>query len=99
MNVVKTPRFNLLIMRLRWQVGEFFVLLGVMLLIIFFATGQVGSPVYLYFCVGVPLLGLGIFLMWTGKNPVEASKRFRIVRNYSVKREKKKNKEGDKTES
>jgi hypothetical protein len=81
-------------MTLRWQVGEFFVLLGVLLLIIFFITGQVDSPIYWYFCIGVPVLGLGIFFMWTGRNPVEASKRFRIMRNFSERREKKKKKGG-----
>jgi hypothetical protein len=85
-------------MMLRWQVGQFFLLLGFILLVMFFITGQVNSPIYLYFCSGVLGLGLGAFLMWTGRNPVPSSERFRIMRRYSERREKKKKKGGEKPE-
>lgn len=86
-------------MTTKWQVGVFVALLGFFGLILFFITGQVNSPIYLYFCSGVLLLALGVFLMWTGRNPVAPSGRFRVMRRYTERREKKKKKRGgEKTE-
>jgi hypothetical protein len=85
-------------MMLKWQVGQFFVLLGFIVLIVFFISGQENNPIFLYFCSGVLLLGLGVYFMWTGRNPGVPSERFRFMRRFSERREKKRKKGGEKTE-
>lgn len=79
----------------KWNVGQFFVLLGILLLVFYFATSQVDSPIVYYFCFGVILLLFGVYMMWIGRNPPIASDRFRSIRRMSEKRNKPK-KDADK---
>ena len=79
----------------KWNVGQFFLLSGILLLVLYFATSQVNSPIVYYFCFGVILLLFGVYLMWIGRNPPIASDRFRSVRRMSEKKKKPK-KEADK---
>jgi sugar phosphate permease len=65
---------------LRWQVGQFLILLGIIGLIVFFVTDQVKQTNCLYFCSGVLVLILGVYAMWTGRNPPQPSERFRFFR-------------------
>ena len=39
----------------KWNVGQFFLLSGILLLVLYFATSQVDSPIVYYFCFGVIL--------------------------------------------
>ncbi len=71
---------------MKWQVGQFLVLVGFLLLLIYFMTSQEHSPIYLSFCAGVIVLGLGGYLMWIGRNPPVPSERFRALRSLSEKR-------------
>lgn len=77
---------------LKWQVGQFLVLLGLIGLVIFFVTDQVKSPDYLFFCSGLLVVILGGYVMWLGRNPPPPSERFRILRGMGTKRDKKKKK-------
>jgi hypothetical protein len=77
---------------LKWQVGQFLVLLGLIGLVIFFVTDQVKSPDYLFFCSGLLVVILGGYVMWLGRNPAPPSERFRILRGMATKRDKKKKK-------
>ncbi len=79
----------------KWNVGQFFLLSGILLLVLYFATSQVNSPIVYYFCFGVILLLFGVYLMWIGRNPPIASDRFRSIRRMSEKKKKPK-KEADK---
>jgi uncharacterized membrane protein YfcA len=75
----------------KWNVGQFFLLCGILLLLLYFATSQVDSPIVYYFCFGVILLLLGVYMMWIGRNPSIASDRFRSLRRMSEKKKKPKN--------
>ena len=77
----------------KWQVGQFFLVLGILLLILYFITNQAKSPTILYFCSGVLLLFLGIYLMWVGRNPPMDRERFRMLRQMSERRKKPKKEE------
>ncbi len=65
---------------LRWHVGQFLVLIGILGLIIFFVSDQVNQPNCLYFFSGLVALLLGGYAMWTGRNPPQPSQRFRYFR-------------------
>ena len=68
----------------KWQVGQFFIFVALIILIVFFITNQVGSPEFLYFCSGFALLIWGGYLMWRGRNPTpSSSERFRSIRRIS----------------
>lgn len=70
----------------KWQVGQFFIFLALIVLIVFFITNQVDSPELLYLCSGFFLLVLGAYLMWSGRNPTRtSSERFRTIRRISRK--------------
>lgn len=71
------------------RIGQFFFFLGFLCLIIFFATSQVDMPQYPYLCSGVVLFALGVYLMWTYRNPPQPSDRFSTWRKLSTNREKK----------
>lgn len=81
-------------MSLKWPVGQFFVLLGVLMLILYFISTQTSSPMLLSFCSGVVLLMIGVYFLWTGRNPPTSSERFRILRGMSERRNKPKKRRG-----
>ena len=72
----------------KWNVGQFFSLLGILLLVLFFATSQGDSPIFYYFCFGVVFALFGAYMMWIGRNPPIASDRFRSLRRMSEKKKK-----------
>ena len=65
---------------LKWQVGQFLILVGIILLIVFVASDQIKTPEYLFFCSGIVICGLGGLVMWQGRNPPQPSERFRLFR-------------------
>jgi len=77
---------------LKWQVGQFLVLMGVIGLVVFFITDQVKTPDYLFFCSGLLVVLLGGYVMWLGRNPAPPSERFRFLKRMGGKREDKKKK-------
>jgi len=72
---------------MRWQLGQFFVVVGFLGLIIFMITNWANNPTYTYFCSGSLVLLLGVYLMWTGRKPPEAADRFRSYRSLKRRRE------------
>ena len=82
----------------KWQVGQFFLVLGVLLLVLYFVTNQAKSPTILYFCSGTLLLILGIYMMWLGRNPPLDRERFRMLRQMSERRKKPKKEEKSESE-
>ncbi len=65
---------------LKWQIGQFFIFLGLILLVLFYISDQVKTPEYGYFCPGLLFLLLGGYLMWLGRAPSTPSERFRLFR-------------------
>jgi hypothetical protein len=72
----------------KWNVGQFFSLLGILLLVLYFATSQGDSPIVYYFCFGVIFVLFGAYMMWIGRNPPIASDRFHSIRRMSEKKKK-----------
>jgi hypothetical protein len=62
------------------QIGQFLLVIGLILLVIFFGTDQVNRPAYNYFCGGLVILAIGIYLYWRDRPPAKPSGRFRILR-------------------
>ena len=58
------------------RLGQFFLVIGLVMLIVFFGTDQSQNPQYYLFFLGAPLTALGIFLYWRNRKPAEPSNRF-----------------------
>lgn len=64
------------------KLGRFILFIGLILLVVFFATDQAKHPSYSFFCVGVVAVILGGILMARGQQPPEESMRFRTLRRW-----------------
>lgn len=62
------------------KIGRFFLFVGLILLVVFFAVDQAMHPSYGYFCIGAVLTFLGGMMMIRGHKPPAESMRFRSVR-------------------
>jgi hypothetical protein len=82
----------------KFQIGEFFLVIGVIMLAVFFVTDQSQNPQFLLFFGGLLASAAGISLMVRNREPLTGeSARFRRVRRYRQKsrerREKKRQRE------
>jgi hypothetical protein len=59
------------------QIGEFFIFIGVILLVIFFASDQTENTSWGYFISGAALVALGGILMWHNRRTDLENSRFR----------------------
>jgi hypothetical protein len=64
------------------KLGRFFLFIGLILLVVFFAMDQAKHPSYGYFCVGIVVVILGGVLMVKGHQPPAESMRFRTLRRW-----------------
>jgi len=85
---------------IKFQIGEFFLVIGVILLAVFFVTDQSRNPQFSLFFGGLLVSAAGISLMLRNREPIAAeSARFRGVRRYRQKsrerREKKRQRDQD----
>lgn len=63
------------------RVGEFFFFIGLMILVIFFASLQSGDPQFIACLSGGAMFVLGVIAMWKGRNPEPPhDERFSILR-------------------
>jgi LPXTG-motif cell wall-anchored protein len=62
------------------QIGQFFLFIGVILLVIFFASDQSQNTPWVYFISGAALVALGGILLWRKRGPDLESSRFRSYR-------------------
>lgn len=62
------------------QIGLFFLFIGVVLLVIFFASDQTDNTVWSYFIGGAVLVALGVVLMRRTSRPDSEHGRFKTYR-------------------
>jgi Sec-independent protein translocase protein TatA len=82
----------------KFQIGQFFLVIGVIMLAVFFVTDQGKNPQFLLFFGGLLIIAAGVSLMTRNRTPLAGeSMRFRGVRRYRQKsrerREKKRQRE------
>jgi membrane-bound metal-dependent hydrolase YbcI (DUF457 family) len=75
------------------QIGQFFLFIGLIGLLIFFATDQVHNPAYGFCCGGFLSVLLGVLMIWRTRRPPPTEGRFRILRWLRGRRGKKKEEE------
>ena len=69
-----------------FQVGLYFVVIGVIMLAVFFVTDQSKSPQFLLFFGGLLVIAFGISIMMRNREPASGeSARFRRIRAYRQK--------------
>jgi hypothetical protein len=67
------------------RIGQFFLFIGLILLVIFFFTDQAQNPSYGYFFFGAASTFLGGYLMWRYRKPGPQADRFRSLRRAQMK--------------
>jgi sugar phosphate permease len=72
------------------RIGQLLFFIGLIILVIFFATNKIEDPVYSFFCVGTLLLIFGLVLLFRGRRPPSDTGRFRSLRKMNEKDKKKK---------
>ncbi len=81
----------------KFQIGQFFLVIGVIMLAVFFVTDQSQNPQFLLFFGGLLVIAAGISIMIRNRESSSGeSARFRRVRAYRQKareRQEKKNRE------
>ena len=65
-----------------FKVGQYLLVVGVLILVLFFASDQAGEPFFSLFCVGVLLIPFGIYMMFRFRNPPAPSQRFSALRKW-----------------
>jgi hypothetical protein len=68
------------------RVGMFFLLVGLMIMFIFFPSGSANTESLTIFCSGIPFVILGIS-MWLRSRDSTPAERFRLLRMLSRKKE------------
>ena len=70
----------------KFQIGQFFLVIGVIMLAVFFVTDQGKDPQFLLFFGGLLIVAAGVSLMMRNRAPLTGeSMRFRGVRRYRQK--------------
>jgi len=70
----------------KFQIGQFFLVIGVIMLAVFFVTDQSQNPQFLLFFGGLLVVAAGVSLMLRNRTPLTGdSPRFRSVRRYRQK--------------
>jgi hypothetical protein len=64
----------------RSRLGQFFFIIGFVMLVVFFGTDQSRDPQYYLFFLGAPLTAFGLFLYWRHRSPPPPANRFSGVR-------------------
>ncbi len=80
------------------KVGQFFLVIGLILLVIFFGTDQMDRPAYNFFCGGLTIIIFGIYLYWRDRPPAQPSGRFRLLRGSNRPDQKQEEKKSDQKE-
>lgn len=67
-------------MNITKRMGTFFLVIGVALLVLFFASDYQDEPSWPYLLVGAGSFGLGLMLSMRGRESREPVERFRLMR-------------------
>ncbi len=67
------------------QIGQFFMVVGLIVLAVFCATTHANSPVYPICIGGLAIFAFGSYLFWRGYSAPPPSERFRMLRNRKKK--------------
>ena len=67
----------------RSRLGGFFFLIGLVMLVVFFASDQSQDPQFLLFFGGVILTSLGGFIFWRYRSAPAPSGRFNLMRKIN----------------
>lgn len=65
-----------------FKIGQYLMFVGLIILILFFASDQAGDPIFSLFCVGILLIPLGIYTMFRFRKPPPPSDRFSAMRKW-----------------
>ncbi len=68
------------------RIGTFFILLGILIIILFIASDMGSETYFSYFYVGGILLIIGFILKRTSPPPPSANARFEMIRNFKKRR-------------
>lgn len=71
---------------LSFKVGQYLLFVGLLILVLFFASDQAGQPFFSLFCVGILMIPLGIFMMFRFRKPPTPSDRFASLRRMQERR-------------
>ena len=77
------------------KIGGFFLTVGLLMLIIFYATSSAGQPAYGMLVGGLVSAGLGFFLWWKNRQPPPPSEYFQAMRKIGSKKDNPKGKPGN----
>lgn len=82
-----------------FKIGQYLLFVGLIILILFFASDQAGDPIFSLFCFGVLLIPFGIYMMFRFRKPPASSDRFSAVRKWQQSRKAAKQSKRDKRAS
>lgn len=77
-----------LIEKMSRQIGQFFLFIGLLVLVIFFATNQINEPAWGYCCSGLSLVGIAFYLLFRSRPHSATGARFRAIRRLRGRGEK-----------
>jgi hypothetical protein len=63
-----------------WRIGQFFFLVGLLVIFMFAASLANETPQGTYLLIGLPTTILGLFIMFKSRQPPGESQRFRRIR-------------------
>jgi protein-S-isoprenylcysteine O-methyltransferase Ste14 len=69
------------------RVGTFFLVIGLIMLVVFFVTDQSQNPEIFLFLGGLLVSFIGVLLIWKDWKPREPANRFRLMRRMRKKKE------------
>jgi hypothetical protein len=78
------------------QFGTFFLVVGLLILLIFFGTVQANDPAYSYCLSGGALAAVGFWLVWRERKPPPPPARFNRLRKWQEQRKNKGKEKRDK---
>jgi cadmium resistance protein CadD (predicted permease) len=68
------------------RIGQFFFLVGLLVMFVFFASYMSETPKYNLFLIGLGSIFLGVFIMVRSRKPSGESERFRHIRKLRKKK-------------
>jgi hypothetical protein len=64
------------------RLGSFFLIIGIIVLIVFYGSQQGPDPLFELLLAGILLSALGFMISWRGRRRRSTAERFRMVRKF-----------------